>query len=119
MQKSKFNLMFIGLSVLGLLGIGGSGILLINPDTTKASSFCEAKVTCPDGRPLICKGSSCSTDDTDPNNPTCTADGKTKKCSDPVEKNDNTKKDKKNKDKKKDNSNVNNEDVKNTNTNTQ
>jgi hypothetical protein len=101
MQKRKLNLVSIGLSILGLIGLITSGWLLTVSNVAEASSFCKSSVTCPDGRELVCKGSSCSANQSD-SDPNCTADGKAKRCSDPVE-NINTNKDKeKKKDKKKD-----------------
>ena len=103
MKKSKINFLLIG---LGLLFVVTSGVLLGNPLQTGFSPFCEAKVTCPDGRKLVCKGSSCSANESDPNDPNCKADGKIKRCSDPVETNNNTETNKKKKDEKKGNSNT-------------
>lgn len=92
MKKNKISFFLVG---VGLLFIITSGVLLGSPFQTEASAFCEAKLTCPDGRKLVCKGSSCSANESNPNDPSCTADGKIKRCSDPVDDNNNANKDKK------------------------
>lgn len=122
MKQVKSHLILSGLLIISLMSITFSGWLLIVPDTANAITFCKITITCPDGRKITCEGSgSCSSDESDLSDPSCSAGGKTKRCSDKDKDadTDTDKNKKKKKNKKNDNSNTNGANTPVTNDNTQ